>query len=179
MSAIAWSVAHGSAAGTPRHEALLRSTCGMVISLPIARWWSDPMIADERVLDLAVAPVLDLGCGPGRHTAALTRRGLHTIGIDSSLPAVVAARARGIAVLHRSVFDRLSDEGRWGTALLLDGNIGIGGDPVRLLRRTRTLLRDGGRVLVEAEGPGVPTECLSVGAEVRPRARANGSLGRG
>ena len=31
--------------------------------------------------------------------------------------------------MQRSVFDRLPDEGRWGSALLLDGNVGIGGDP--------------------------------------------------
>jgi hypothetical protein len=37
--------------------------------------------------------------------------------------------------------------------LLADGNIGIGGDPVRLLRRCAALLRSGGTMLVEAEPP--------------------------
>ena len=52
-------------------------------------------------------------------------------------------------MLQRSVFDRLPGERRWGTVLLLDGNIGIGGDPVRLLRRCADLVRPRGQVLAE------------------------------
>ena len=33
------------------------------------------------------------------------------------------------------MFEPLPGEGRWGTVLLLDGNVGIGGDPVALLER--------------------------------------------
>src|SRR5207247_2551989 len=40
--------------------------------------------------------------------------------------------------------------GRWGTALLMDGNVGIGGDPAALLTRLRGLLRPGGCLLAEA-----------------------------
>jgi hypothetical protein len=45
----------------------------------------------------------------------------------------------------------LPAEGRWGTALLADGNIGIGGDPDAMLVRCRELLRPGGLLLVEAD----------------------------
>ena len=44
---------------------------------------------------------------------------------------------RGVTGPARDVFDPLPGEGRWETALLADGNIGIGGDPVALLRRLR------------------------------------------
>ena len=54
-------------------------------------------------------------------------------------------------MLTRSVGDRLPGEGRWGTVLLADGNIGIGGDPGWLLRRCAGLLRPGGLALVEAD----------------------------
>ncbi|MEO6117356.1 MAG: SAM-dependent methyltransferase, partial [Pseudolysinimonas sp.] len=57
---------------------------------------------------------------------------------------------QGLPVLRRSVFHDLPAEGTWGTALLIDGNIGIGGDPESLLARCAQLVRsDGGRVLVE------------------------------
>ncbi len=46
-------------------------------------------------------------------------------------------------------------EGRWRHALLVDGNIGIGGDPARLLRRCRQLVGTAGALLVEVEPPGV------------------------
>jgi hypothetical protein len=62
------------------------------------------------------------------------------LGVDVSPAAVARAKGAGGAVLRRSVFDRLPAEGRWGTALLADGNIGIGGDPHALLRRVRDSL---------------------------------------
>lgn len=57
--------------------------------------------------------------------------------------------ARAAYAVCRSVFSPLPDEGRWGTALLLDGNIGIGGDPGALLDRLARVLVPGGLVLAE------------------------------
>jgi SAM-dependent methyltransferase len=165
MSAAAWSLAH-RVTEAARVDTTLRSACGRVIALPSARWWEESVDEEQRVLDLAIGPALDLGCGPGRHTVALARRGVRVLGVDSSAAAVAAARGRGASVMHRSVFDPLPDEGRWGSALLLDGNVGIGGDPQRLFRRTRDLLRPGGRTLIEVEAPGQPTESLRVRAEI-------------
>ncbi|MFD9359660.1 hypothetical protein [Streptomyces sp. NPDC060031] len=51
--------------------------------------------------------------------------------------------------MSRSVFDPLPDEGRWGTALLIDGNIGIGGAPRRLPQRVREVVAPEGLLLVE------------------------------
>ncbi|MEV0977782.1 methyltransferase domain-containing protein [Streptomyces sp. NPDC049915] len=56
---------------------------------------------------------------------------------------------RRAAALPGSVFAPLPDEGHWGTALLLDGNIGIGGDPSALLGRLARVLVPRGLVLVE------------------------------
>jgi hypothetical protein len=57
-------------------------------------------------------------------------------------------------VLEASIFDRLPGAGRWRSALLLDGNIGIGGRPDALLRRLVGLLAPGGLVLAEIDAPG-------------------------
>ncbi len=121
--------------------------------VPTERWLETVSTADEAVLGRAESPVLDVGCGPGRHVVALAERGIVTLGIDVTPGAVSLARRRGVPVLERSVFDRVPGSGRWATALLLDGNIGIGGDPVVLLARVRALLRPYGRVLVELESP--------------------------
>jgi SAM-dependent methyltransferase len=109
--------------------------------------------ADRDVLARVVGPVLDVGCGPGRHVAEMARRGQEALGLDTSAAAVDRARRRGAAVAHGSVFEPVPGAGAWVTVLLLDGNVGIGGDPVRLLRRCVTLLRPGGRLLVELEPP--------------------------
>jgi SAM-dependent methyltransferase len=118
------------------------------------RWTADVDDVDRRVLERAQAAVLDVGCGPGRHVRSLAEHGLIAMGIDVTPSAIAAARRRGADVLCRDVFDRVPAAGRWRTALLLDGNIGIGGRPTALLRRVRQLLIPAGRMLVEHGPPG-------------------------
>ena len=126
---------------------------GSIIGLAVRRWMGDVPSEERRVLQRVIAPVLDIGCGPGRHVGLLSRRGIASLGLDVSPAALDLARSRGAFVLGRSVFERVPGTGRWMTALLLDGNIGIGGSPRALLARTRSLLRSGGRALVELAGP--------------------------
>jgi hypothetical protein len=77
--------------------------------------------------------------------------GSAALGVDLSAGALRLAAGRGASVLRRAVQGPLPGEGRWGTVLLMDGNIGIGGHPEALLRRCRALLRAGGLLLVEAD----------------------------
>jgi SAM-dependent methyltransferase len=125
-----------------------------VVELHLERWRADADVHELRLLASLREPVLDVGCGPGRILAALHHRGRASLGIDLAPSAVREAAARGGAVLCRSVFDPLPREGHWATALLLDGNIGIGGDPAGLLDRVRSLLRPGGEVVAELEPAG-------------------------
>jgi len=76
------------------------------------------------------------------------------LGIDITPAALDLARRRGAPVLARSVFERVPCAGRWASALLLDGNVGIGGNPAALLERVAALLAPDGVVLVELEPPG-------------------------
>jgi len=144
----------------------LRTAGGEAIPLQVDRWFGEPEPVENEVLARAVSPVLDVGCGPARHTIALARRGAAALGVDVAPAAVRIAETRGAPVLHLSVFDQLPREGAWGTVLLLDGNVGIGGDPALLFARARTLLRAGGRALVELDPPGVRTARFLVAIEV-------------
>ena len=110
--------------------------------LPMARWMGGPQttpqdrLADEQVLGhCSSRPTLDLGCGPGRFTASLRQRGIPALGVDSSAAAVEMTRRRGGTAIRRDLFAPLPAEGSWEQILLTDGNIGIGGNPVRILRR--------------------------------------------
>jgi len=120
-------------------------------TLDLDTWAQPPDRDDLALLDLCEGPTLDVGCGPGRLTTALAERGHVTLGIDVLEDAVVRTRGQGGSALLRDVFDDLPGEGRWRTALLADGNVGIGGDPVALLRRVRALLDPRGRVVVELD----------------------------
>ena len=112
-----------------------RSRCAL------QRWLGPLTAADTAVLDRTRGPVLDVGCGPGRHVLALARRGRLALGVDVAPAAVRVARLRGAPAIEACVFERIPGAGTWGSALLLDGNIGIGGAPVALLARLRELLR--------------------------------------
>lgn len=120
--------------------------------LPPGRWRA-VLPGDDALLARAVGPALDLGCGPGRLAAALAQAGVPALGVDVSRHAVALARAAGAPALRRDVFAALPGEGRWACVLLADGNVGIGGDPERLLRRVRLLLARGGQALVETHPP--------------------------
>ena len=118
--------------------------------IDVGRFLAAADAVDGAAIEAANGPVLDVGCGPGRMVRAAAVRGHLALGIDVSAAAIRIARSQGLPVLHRSVFERLPALGRWGTAILMDGNIGIGGDPVALLRRCGELVRPhGGHVLVE------------------------------
>lgn len=144
---------------------LLRYADGTAAPLAVGRWCGSPADGDETLLQRCAGATLDLGCGPGRLTAAVAWRGLPVLGVDVSATAIRLARERGVTAIHRSVFQRLPGEGRWQTALLADGNIGIGGDPVRLLRRVRSLLCAGGTVLCELAAPRSATRKVRVRIE--------------
>jgi len=118
--------------------------------MAMERWAEAPDQADDEIfLARSSGRTLDVGCGPGRLAAELRARDVPALGIDVSGEAVRMARRRGAHVLRRDVFSRLPHEGLWNCVLLADGNIGIGGDPVTLLRRVCGLLRPGGTAIVE------------------------------
>ncbi len=121
------------------------------VALDVRRWSDEPDAVDEVMLARCEAPVLDVGCGPGRLVAALNARGIPALGIDVSARAVEQTRDRGALALRRAVEQAVPAEGRWGTVLLADGNIGIGGDPGALLHRCRLLVAPQGLVLVETD----------------------------
>ncbi|HEX4472202.1 MAG TPA: class I SAM-dependent methyltransferase [Nocardioides sp.] len=132
--------------------------------LPMHQWLGVAGGGDRALLEHCVGHTLDVGCGPGRMAESLARGGQPVLGIDVLPEAVRQTLARGVPALLRSVFDGLPGEGRWGTVLLADGNIGIGGDPVALLERARELVAPDGRVVVDVAswGTGVVTRHVSL-----------------
>jgi SAM-dependent methyltransferase len=119
-----------------------------------AQWTGGLRPGDAGLLARCHGSTLDVGCGPGRLAAALADGGRRVLGLDVSAEAIRQARRRGVTALCRSVFERIPAEGGWRHVLLADGNIGIGGDPVRLLRRCAGLTDRRGCVLVELSAPG-------------------------
>ncbi|GAB1691019.1 methyltransferase domain-containing protein [Krasilnikovia sp. M28-CT-15] len=149
-TAITRAAAGRPAAFTARHAG------GGVHRFDPAAWCQDSIAGDAALLARCTGPTLDVGCGPGRLTSALSGVGRPALGIDISAAAVRIARGRGATALHRDVYEPVPGTGRWRHLLLADGNIGIGGDPLRLLRRCRRLLAPTGHLHAELAPPGTP-----------------------
>ena len=140
----------------------VRHEDGEVRPLPAHRWLgercpdSSPRDAFEDVFDEAVTrmcagPTIELGCGPGRLVAKLIQRGIPALGIDRSATAIRLAGRGGAPALLGDVFEPLPGTGFWQTVLLVDGNVGLGGDPRRILARAAELLGRDGRCVAEFE----------------------------
>ncbi len=137
----------------------------------VSQWSAEPDWVDrELFIEPCTAETIDVGCGPGRLVGALASRNIPAMGIDVSHEAVRQTRVRGAIAVRRDVFSAIPGEGRWAHALLADGNLGIGGDPVRLLTRLRDVVHPGGEVIAEVadEGAGLVRE--------RRRFRVDGRL---
>lgn len=132
-------------------DATIVDSDGGRVGLAVRRWRRPADDDDAWLLDRCTGPTLDLGCGPGRLLTALAARGVPALGVDHSRVAQAQCLARGVDMVRRDVFARVPGGRRWQHVLLADGNIGIGGDPVRLLSRAVGLLGPGGTVLVETD----------------------------
>ncbi|CAM5579647.1 hypothetical protein SVIOM342S_07618 [Streptomyces violaceorubidus] len=128
----------------------LRRADGWLLPLEVERWCARADTVYLQAPDRCEGAVLDVGCGPGRLVAELAARGRTVLGIDVSEAAVARTVRLGGQCLRRSVFEPLPGEGRWDTVLLMDGNVGIGGDPRgALLARVAALLAPGGLLIAE------------------------------
>ena len=106
---------------------------GATLEVDLARWSRPADDVDQMVVARVRAARARHRLRPGSDGRCPAAFGRAALGIDISAVAVARrARRAGGQVLRRDLALPLAAEGRWGTALLLDGNIGIGGDVRRV-----------------------------------------------
>ena len=91
--------------------------------------WEREFLANIR------GPVLDLGCGAGRHAINIQQRGIDVTGIDVSPGAVEVCRKRGLRDVRLQDLRVPPDDKSWQTVLMMCGNFGLacGWDETRVL----------------------------------------------
>ena len=101
--------------------------------------------------------VLDIGCGFGRHSIELTRRGFDVVGIDPSAAMIAAARQRAVEAgvspeFQQAAAETFHDDRLFDAAICLFttlGQLSADGDNLGLLGNAFRLLRPGARLAVE------------------------------
>lgn len=103
-----------------------------------------------------LAPVLDLGCGRGEFLELLKEHGLPGRGVDGNLPAVEAARARGLEATHGHLLASLREAGAGSLGAVTAFQVAEHLPPAVLgetLRQAHRVLRAGGLLLLETVNP--------------------------
>lgn len=152
--------------GTLRYRDGARTADGRVREYyfaPPAEWDDDTVALCERIASWG-GPVLDAGCGAGKHALWLQERGVEVTGIDASPAAVEAARERGVDDARvMDLFDPAFERGRFRTAYAFGTQVGLAGSlaGVRALLAEFARLTDGdGRAVVHNYDPAAVDEEL-------------------
>lgn len=102
--------------------------------------------------------VLDVGCGPGRHSLALARRGFHVVGVDCSEEFIALAHDAAAEESLTARFEvadvrDLAYDGEFDAAICLcQGGFGLvgGHDEIEVFERIVRSVRPGGAVAISA-----------------------------
>jgi SAM-dependent methyltransferase len=101
---------------------------------------------EKKAIKYATGRVLDIGCGPGRHSLHLQKLGLDVLAIDVSPMAIKTCRSRGVKKARVLSIDQVHPTlGTFDTILMLGNNFGLFGSRNKariLLRRFHKMTSD-------------------------------------
>ncbi|MCE5238728.1 class I SAM-dependent methyltransferase [bacterium] len=151
------------------------------------RWERTPQEIDAvlALLDLPEATdILDLCCGPGRHSLELARRGCRVTGVDRTVPYLNEARERaaaeGLAIeFVQQDMREFRREDSFDIALSMFTSFGYFEDPAddrRVIENLCASLRPGGKLLIEMMGKEVLAARLASNLPVKRWQEAEGIL---
>ena len=121
--------------------------------------WPEP---EQELLGLVKSPVLDVGCGAGRHSLYLQQKGFSVYALDNSPGAIATCLQRGVKqAILASAFNIPNNLPKFSSILLFGNNFGIGGSIEGCIRLLRYLHRH------------ADEECLLLGSYLDPSVTKN------
>jgi len=155
---------------------------GLINGAPADHYLGEPsewQPHDHRALRLCRGHVLDVGCGAGRTTLELQRRGIAVTGLDNSPGAIEIARKRGVRDTVLNTVDGYAHaSARYDTFLLLGNNVGLLESRERapvFLDALAALADPGARIVAQGTDPYGTTDPVHLSYHERNRSR--GRLG--
>ncbi len=112
---------------------------------------------ERQAMRYAQGRVLDIGCGAGRHSLYLQKKGLDVTGIDNSPLVIEVCKRRGLKKTKVLSVTQVSSKLRtFDTILMLGNNLGLLGNPKRakwLLRRFYGMTSEDAKIIGQTMDP--------------------------
>ena len=137
-----------------RDDGLISMSTGPAAYFTEYRDWGAHL---KKAIAFARGRVLDVGCGAGRHSLYLQRKGHDVLGIDTSPLAARVARLRGVKRVRVMPVTKVTSRlGSFDTIVMFGNNFGLFESRKRagwLLRRFRSITGEDARLIVETVDP--------------------------
>lgn len=117
--------------------------------------WSSP---EQQAVERARGKILDVGCGAGRHSLYLQRKGFDVTGIDNSPGAIKVSKSRGVKkalVRPLAGIDKFKPNS-FDTILMLGNNFGLFGDAEntrRILEKMSRITTSNAQIIAGTRNP--------------------------
>jgi len=148
--------------GEPKYEIVERDDglimvgkLGAKVYLSEYRDWDE---TDKKAMQYARGRVLDIGCGGGRHSLYLQKKGLDVTGIDNSPLSIKICRLRGLKKARAMSIDGIGrfQPNSFDTVIMMGNNFGLFGSAARaktLLRKMRKISSPGAIIIATTRDP--------------------------
>ncbi len=137
-----------------RDDGFIQANLGPRTYLSPYKDWSSH---EKAAMSYARGSVLDIGCGAGRHSLYLQKKGLRVLGVDISPLAIRVCKLRGLKNARVMSITQLGPRlGRFDTFLMLGNGFGLFASPSRariLLRRFLKIASPKARIISESLDP--------------------------
>ena len=114
-------------------------------------------IHEKRAMDFVKGRVLDIGCGAGRHSLYLQKKGFDVLGIDSSPLAIKVCKLKGLKKAKvMSIEEAKFKRNSFDTIIMMGNNFGLFGSfkkARRLLKRLHKMTSKDALIIAETRDP--------------------------
>lgn len=119
--------------------------------------YKDWSLIEQKAMRLVRGRVLDIGCGAGRHSLYLQKKGFDVLGIDISPLVIKVCKLRGLTkAIVMSIEELDFEPNSFDTVIMMGNNFGLFGNfnkAKRLLRKLHKITSEKALIIAETRDP--------------------------